>query len=181
MKREIYEVYAKIVDANGAYNTLSGYPKAFDSHTYGDDVDKARKRVYGEFHETIGALAKRDDRQQQIVMIIRASDGLQIEKWNDGKVNDLPDPKYAVTVINGSGSGEYEEGYAVSISADAPEEGKQFAAWEGAEGLTFVSGNASSAYASFRMPAEAVTLTATYEDAPEPEPEPEPEPQPEGE
>ena len=33
-KREIYEVYAKIVDANGAYNTLNGYPKAFDSRNY---------------------------------------------------------------------------------------------------------------------------------------------------
>ena len=40
MKREIYEVYAKVVDANGAYNTLSGYPKVFDSHQNNDDLEK---------------------------------------------------------------------------------------------------------------------------------------------
>ena len=175
MKREIYEVYAKIVDANGAYNTLSGYPKPFDSHAYNDDIKKAMKRAYGEFHDTIGTLCKRDDRQKQIVMIIRVSDGVQIEKWDDGKIADLPDPKYLATIVNGNGSGEYEEGVVVNISANEPEEGKQFAGWEGAEGLTFVSGDATSAYAAFRMPAEAVTLTATYEDIPEPEPEPQPE------
>ena len=38
MNREIYEVYAKIVDANGTYNTLSGYPKVFDSKNYDGDV-----------------------------------------------------------------------------------------------------------------------------------------------
>ena len=49
MKREIYEVYAKVVDSTGAYNTLSGYPKVFDSHSYNDDIDKAfapgRRRI----------------------------------------------------------------------------------------------------------------------------------------
>ena len=40
MKRAIFEVYAKVVDANGTYNTLSGYPKAFDSRSYGGDIDK---------------------------------------------------------------------------------------------------------------------------------------------
>jgi hypothetical protein len=64
MKREIFEVYAKVVDANGAYNTLSGYPKVFDSHAYNDDISKARRRAYGEYYEALGAMCKRDDRQQ---------------------------------------------------------------------------------------------------------------------
>lgn len=63
MERQIFEVYAKIVDANGSYNTLSGYPKVFDSRSYNDDVEKALKRATGEFAETWGAFCKRDDRQ----------------------------------------------------------------------------------------------------------------------
>lgn len=166
MKREIYEVYAKIVDANGAYNTLNGYPKVFDSHTQNDDLEKARKRAYAEYWDVLGAMGKRDDRQQQIAMIIRASDGMQIEKMALGKIFDLPDPTYVVTVTNGSGGGSYKENETVTISADAPEEGKMFSAWTGADNLVFIYGNANTSSAAFRMPAEAVTLEATYVDIP---------------
>lgn len=86
MQREIFEVYAKIVDANGTYNTLSGYPKTFDSKNYDNDVAKAQQRAYGEFHECLGAMCKRDDRQVQIVMIFRASDGLTIAKEAIGQI-----------------------------------------------------------------------------------------------
>lgn len=171
MKRDIFEVYAKVVDANGAYNTLSGYPKVFDSHQNDDDIEKAKNKAYGEFHTVLGTMYNRFDRQCQIAMIIRASDGLQIEKVCLGTVADLPDPKYAVTVTNGTGSGEYEANKTVTIVANEPEEGKIFASWEGAEGLTFVDGSVNTAYAQFVMPSEAVSVTATYEDAPEPEEE----------
>ena len=78
MQREIFEVYAKVVDANGAYNTLDGYPKVFDSHnqSYNDDIEKARQRAEGAWHECCGAMCKRDDRQLQVAMLIRASDGI---------------------------------------------------------------------------------------------------------
>jgi len=92
MQRKFFEVYAKIVDANGSYNTLSGYPKAFDSHNYNDDVDKALRRAKAEFHETAGAMLKRDDRQQQTA-ILMSSDGFIIESFTDGAVTDLPDPE----------------------------------------------------------------------------------------
>lgn len=171
MKREIYEVYAKVVDANGAYNTLSGYPKVYDSHLNNDDCEKARQKAYGEYHAVLGTMYNRADRQAQFAMIIRANDGLQIEKTYIGGIADIPNPKYAVTVTNGSGSGEYEQGKAVTIVANEPEEGKVFSEWEGAEGLNFLSGGVNSSYAVFSMPAEVVAVTATYEDAPEPEPE----------
>ena len=93
IKREIYEVYAKVVDTNGAYNTLSGYPKTFDSHLYNDDCEKALNRARGEYHEVLGAMYKRDDRQKQIAMIIRANDGLQIEKLDIGEIAGYPDPE----------------------------------------------------------------------------------------
>lgn len=168
MKREIYEVYAKIVDANGAYNTLSGYPKVFDSKLLDNDCDKARNRAYGEFHSVLGAMYTRDDRQCQIAMILRANDGMQIERVAIGGVADLPDPTFEVTVTNGSGSGNYTIGSIVNIVADAVGTG-EFVEWDGADGLPFVVGDATTAEASFIMPAANISLTATYAPAPEPE------------
>lgn len=85
MKRQIFEVYAKVVDANGAYTTLSGYPKTFDSRSYGGDIDKTLKRATGEFCETFGTMCKRDDRQLQTVILMSA-DGLVIDRKFLGKI-----------------------------------------------------------------------------------------------
>ena len=84
--REIFEVYAKIVDANGTYNTLSGYPKIFDSKNYDNNIGKAYNRALGDYHEVLGTMYKRDDRQVQMAMILRVSDGLQIEYMTIGKM-----------------------------------------------------------------------------------------------
>lgn len=92
MKRSIYEVYAKIVDANGTYSTLSGYPKTFDSRNYNNDIDKTLRRAKGEFHDTIGAMYKRDDRQLQTVILMTA-DGFVVLSEHIGEVADLPDPE----------------------------------------------------------------------------------------
>ena len=85
-------VSAAIVDANGSYNTLSGYPKTFDSRSYSGDVDKAKKRAEGEFHECFGAMCKRDDRQLQTVLMTTA-DGFVLEKARLGAIADDPDPE----------------------------------------------------------------------------------------
>lgn len=90
--REIYEVYAKVVDANGAYNTLSGFPRTFDSKNYDNDIEKARKRAEGEYHECIGAMCKNDTRQIQLVYLFRVSDGMLIAKERIGQLAMLPDP-----------------------------------------------------------------------------------------
>ena len=79
MQREIYEVYAKVVDANGAYNTLSGYPVVVDSKSYNGDLEKTKNRAYGEWYGVLSTMCKRDDRQVQFAMIIQASTGMQIE------------------------------------------------------------------------------------------------------
>lgn len=91
MQREIFEVYAKIVDANGSYNTLTGYPKVFDSKSYDNDIEKARQRAYGAYHECLGAMCKVDTRQVQIAMILRASDGVQELIERVGHLAELPD------------------------------------------------------------------------------------------
>lgn len=92
MKRQIFEVYAKIVDANGSYNTLSGYPKTFDSRTYAvdddDGIDKALLRARGELYDTAGAMCKRDDRQLQTVILMSA-DGFILDRMNFGEIADV--------------------------------------------------------------------------------------------
>ena len=90
MKRQIFEVYAKVVDANGTYNTLSGYPKAFDSRSYDNDIDKTLRRATGEFAETYGAMCKNDTRQLQTVILMSA-DGTIIDRKFIGAIADLPD------------------------------------------------------------------------------------------
>lgn len=92
MKRVIFEVYAKVVDANGSYNTLTGYPKVFDSRHYSGDVDKTRRRAEGEFHETVGAMCKRDDRQVQTVLLMDAA-GVMYMVETMGEMPEEPDPE----------------------------------------------------------------------------------------
>lgn len=91
MARAIFEVYAKVVDSTGAYNTLSGYPKVYDSNGYDGDVDKTRQRAYGGYWECLGAMAKVDTRKVQFAMLIDASTGQQIEVSMLGDLN-APDP-----------------------------------------------------------------------------------------
>lgn len=91
MEREIYEVYAKVVDANGTYSTLSGYPKSFDSRNYNNDVEKTRRRAEGEFSTTWGAMCLRDDRKMQLVWLLRASDALVIDQRCYGSLYE-PEP-----------------------------------------------------------------------------------------
>jgi len=93
MQREIFEVCAKIVDANGTYNSLTGYPKIYDSRSYDNNIEKTRQRAYGEWHEALGAMSKIDSRQVQFAYITRASDGLQIECSKIGALAELPDPE----------------------------------------------------------------------------------------
>lgn len=89
-KRAIYEVYAKVVDANGNYNTLSGYPKAFDSRNYDNNADRALLRAQAEYHETLGAMYKREDRIIQTAMLLTAN-GYMIQTESIGTFPDEPD------------------------------------------------------------------------------------------
>ena len=70
---------------------------------------------------------------------------------------------YAVTVVNGTGSGNYAAGAIVSISANAAPNGKTFDRWTTTAGVTI---NPNSANAAFIMPASAITVTATYKNTP---------------
>ena len=54
MAKNVFIVSAQIVDSNGAFNFLSGYPKTFNSDSYEGDVNKAQKRAEGELSECWG-------------------------------------------------------------------------------------------------------------------------------
>lgn len=72
--------------------------------------------------------------------------------------------EYAVTVTGGTGSGNYAAGTEVTITANAPAEGKVFSQWNVTAGNAILK-DASSATTAFTMPAEAVSVTAEYRDA----------------
>lgn len=86
-----------------------------------------------------------------------------------GEEETAPD-LYTVDVEFGEGGGSYEENAQVTVYADAPEEGQEFAGWTTSENLTLA--DSSNEEAVFTMPAENVKLTATYKAA-EAETEPE--------
>lgn len=80
-----------------------------------------------------------------------------------------PAEKYSVTVISGTGSGEYEEGALVMIDANEPAQGFKFDKWEVLEGSPNIL-NPEFDSTSFLMPAEDVTVEAKYSEvAVEPE------------
>ena len=77
----------------------------------------------------------------------------------------VPASKYALTVTNGSGSGQYAQGETVTITASAAPGGQQFKEWEIVSGnITLAS--STSETTSFTMPAEEVSVKAIYEAVP---------------
>ena len=91
MTQEIFIVHAQIVDANGTFNELTGYPKAFKSTQYDNDIEKARQRALGDYHEVMGAFGKRDDRQVQEAFVMQASNCATIALGQFGKLPELPE------------------------------------------------------------------------------------------
>ena len=83
MARQIFMVDAFIVDANGTFNRLSGYPKNFDSKNYGGDIETAHRRAEGDMSEIWCAMCKVDSRWIQTVTLSTV-DGFQLEKRTMG-------------------------------------------------------------------------------------------------
>ena len=90
MARQIFIVTAQIVDANGTFAFLDGYPKKFDSNNYGNDINKAQRRAEGDMSEVWGAMCKIDTRQIQTVTL-ETVDGFQLEKRTMGGFTE-PEP-----------------------------------------------------------------------------------------
>lgn len=93
MARNIYRVEAWVIDANGTFNALSGYPKNFDSRTYNNDTDKALKRAMGDFGEVYGAFCKRDDRLMQTVILVSETGQIIDRKCLGTSAEPAPEPE----------------------------------------------------------------------------------------
>ena len=99
IKREIYEVTAKVVDAANGYNNLTGYPKSFDSHQNNDDLEKTYFKARAAYNEAsaAGNTAAATWRPLTVVSLIRVNDGRQLFHEQIGKmpdiVEEIPDPE----------------------------------------------------------------------------------------
>ena len=91
MARQIFIVEAHIVDSNGTFNYLPGYPKTFDSRSYQGDIDKAQRRAEGDFSDIWGDMCKVDTRQIQTVTLSTV-DGFQIAHKTCGGFAPDPEP-----------------------------------------------------------------------------------------
>ncbi len=80
-------------------------------------------------------------------------------------VTDAPVIKYALTVNNGSGTGEYAEGANVVLTAATPAEDKLFDKWVVTSGALDLA-DATANPIIITMPAEAIIIAATYKDKP---------------
>ncbi|MBS5794121.1 MAG: S-layer homology domain-containing protein [Clostridiales bacterium] len=69
------------------------------------------------------------------------------------------DVKYKVTIIDGSGDGNYSEGDTVTIIANK-KSGYTFTGWSSVDGVTFEDSKAETT--TFKMPAKAVTVMANF-------------------
>ena len=83
MARQIFIVDAMVVDSNGTFNHIQGYPKQFDSRSYGDDIDKTQRRAEGDMSEAWGAMCKIDTRQVQTVTLSTV-DGFMLDRRTCG-------------------------------------------------------------------------------------------------
>lgn len=92
MAREIFRVDAYIIDANGAYHGMDGYPKTFDSKNYQDDISKAYKRADGDASTVWAGFCTQDTR---IIQTVTLSDinGTQYYKKSIGGFPADPEPE----------------------------------------------------------------------------------------
>ena len=83
---------------------------------------------------------------------------------NSSSSDSSTQKKYKVTVENGTGNGDYYPGNTVIITASNPPAGKVFSKWTTeSQGVNFT--NAGMMATTFKMPANDVTVKATYVDS----------------
>ena len=86
--RKLFIIFAWVIDANGTYHTMDGYPKTFDSKNYSNDTEKALRRAKSDYFDIISNMCKVDTRKVQGVILMDEL-GLIIEIFSEG---DLSEP-----------------------------------------------------------------------------------------
>jgi len=92
MRRQIFEVFARVVDSAGSYHILDGYPKTFDSKHYNNDIDKTLNRARSDAFANASTFtgSSGETRQLQTVTVCTA-DGTLVEKYSFGAIADVPE------------------------------------------------------------------------------------------
>ncbi len=117
--------------------------------------------------DSTGTLTVAVDETAEALIVTATATGDSSKKGTAGvTVTDPPTVKYNLTVNSGSGSGEYAAGENVTIIAAAPAENKLFDRWVVTSGTLDLSDAAANPI-TIRMPAEAITIGATYKDKPD--------------
>lgn len=109
------------------------------------------------FKEWIGDIEKIVDVTQEQTVIEMPNKDIVVTATYDDNTN----PVYTLTVVHGSGGGNFEEGEVILITADAAIAGKQFKEWTG--DISYLA-DKTSGQTTLTMPGFDITVTATYED-----------------
>lgn len=91
MQRQIFMVYAHVVDSTGKLTIFDGYPKAYDSQHNNNDIDKTQKKALADAHNLLSDMYTKDTRQLQLVKV-ETADGFEVYKEIIGELATLPDP-----------------------------------------------------------------------------------------
>ena len=91
MTRAIYITYAFIVDANGTWSNLSGYPISRDSKTMDNDLDKTAARAQADNADAWSNINKTDTRQLGTVFTVAANGFMVIPPRTRGRLADVPE------------------------------------------------------------------------------------------
>lgn len=81
MARQIYMVYANIVDANGNRTIPEGYPKAFDSKTYGGDIDRTERKAEADASTIWASMCNNDAGRLLQSVILQTVDGFTLSGY----------------------------------------------------------------------------------------------------
>lgn len=89
--RNIFIVNATVVDSNGTYSTVSGFPKRFDSDSYNNSAETALRRAKAAYHAQLGLNYAVDGRMMQTVTLEQAN-GQLIMRESEGAFPPDPEP-----------------------------------------------------------------------------------------
>ena len=82
--RNIFVVNATVVNSEGQYSTVSGFPKRFDSESYNGDTEKALRRAKAAYHAQLSLNYAVDDRQMQTVTLQQANGAMILRETEGG-------------------------------------------------------------------------------------------------
>ena len=91
MARMIYKVDAFIVDANGTYSQIQGYPKTLDSRGYGNDPKRTFKRAKSDLCATESQMLLVDTRQIQTILLMDIYGNVLIKETCGEFPEELPE------------------------------------------------------------------------------------------